>query len=107
MTLTDLVSIGALVNCLAVLASPVYPNIQTRQTVKNQQSLMQHGGRPDRTRISERPTPDGAPRLRRTPPRPAPAGAGRRSRPGRVLDRATSGTCGSAEEQTAGAISLL
>jgi hypothetical protein len=42
-SLTDLASIGALVNGLAVLASLVYLNVQTRQTAKNQQSLMQHG----------------------------------------------------------------
>ncbi|THD81959.1 MAG: hypothetical protein E7812_03900 [Phenylobacterium sp.] len=43
MTLTDLASIGALINGLAVLASLVYLNLQTRQTARNQQSLMQHG----------------------------------------------------------------
>lgn len=43
MNLTDLASIGALINGLAVLASLIYLNMQTRQTVKNQQSLMQHG----------------------------------------------------------------
>lgn len=43
MNLTDLASIGALINGLAVLASLVYLNMQTRQTVRNQQSLMQHG----------------------------------------------------------------
>jgi hypothetical protein len=42
-TLTDLASIGALINGVAVLASLVYLNVQTRQTAKNQQSLMQHG----------------------------------------------------------------
>ena len=43
MTLTDLASIGALINGLAVLASLIYLSVQTRQTMKNQQSLMQHG----------------------------------------------------------------
>jgi hypothetical protein len=42
-TLADLASIGALVNGVAVLVSLIYLNLQTRQTARNQQSLMQHG----------------------------------------------------------------
>lgn len=43
MNLADLASIGALVSGIAVLASLVLLNLQTRQTLRNQQSLMQHG----------------------------------------------------------------
>lgn len=43
MTLSDLASIGSLVSGVAVLASLVYLNLQTRQSAINQRSLMQQG----------------------------------------------------------------
>lgn len=43
MTLSDLASIGSLISSVAVLASLVFLTLQMRQTVKNQQSLMQNG----------------------------------------------------------------
>jgi hypothetical protein len=42
-SLSDLASIGTLASGLAVLVSLIFLNLQTRQTVRNQQSLMQHG----------------------------------------------------------------
>ena len=43
MSLADLASIGTLASGLAVLVSLIFLNVQARLTVRNQQSLMQHG----------------------------------------------------------------
>ena len=43
MSLSDLASIGSLVGGLAVVITLVFLSIQTRQTNKNQRSLMQQG----------------------------------------------------------------
>ena len=43
MTLSDLASIGSLIGGLAVVITLVFLSIQTRQTNKNQRSLMQQG----------------------------------------------------------------
>jgi hypothetical protein len=41
MNLTDLASIGSLINGLAVLCSLIFLNLQTRQSTRNQKSLIQ------------------------------------------------------------------
>ena len=43
LTLSDLAAVGTLISSVAVLVSLVFLSLQMRQTVRNQQSLMQNG----------------------------------------------------------------